>query len=105
MSYRRSDGRRQPAETSNVHDAEAYRLVAIRSVPAPEGCGGHDWLVYQIAQGHHEANVITGYRRGDLHAATADVEKIVLSLNERRMAGNKERSGSKHKTSAPLPSQ
>jgi hypothetical protein len=57
---------------------------------------GRDWLVYEIAQG---GNVITGYRQGDLRAATADVEKIVVGLNERRVAG-KGRSGPKQKTAA-----
>jgi hypothetical protein len=57
---------------------------------------GRDWLVYEIAQG---GNVITGYRRGDLHSATADVERIVVGLNERRVAG-KGRSGPKPKPTA-----
>jgi hypothetical protein len=64
------------------NDAEAYRLVTIRPVAAPEGCLGRDWLVYRIAQG---TNVITGYRRGDVQTATADVEKIIVGLNERRV--------------------
>ena len=71
--------------------------MAIKQAPTPEGCVGRDWLVYQIAQG---SNVITGYRRGDLPAATADVERIVVGLNERRIAG-KGRPGPKPKPPAP----
>ena len=48
---------------------------------APSGRVGRDWLVYSIAQG---VNMITGYRQGDLATVTADVEKIVVSLNERQ---------------------
>jgi hypothetical protein len=62
-------------------DGEDFRLVSISAAHAPSGCGGRDWLVYRIAQG---ANIITGYRRGDLETASADVETIVTSLNERR---------------------
>jgi hypothetical protein len=39
--------------------------------------------VYEIAQG---TNLITGYRRGDLPSVTAEVEKIVVGLNERRIS-------------------
>ena len=42
--------------------------------------------------------MITGYRQGDLRAATAEVEKIVVALNERRAAG-KGRPGPKPKSS------
>jgi hypothetical protein len=66
-------------------DGEAFRLVSITSVRAPSGCEGRDWLLYRIAQG---ANIITGYRRGDLKTANAEVEQIVISLNERRRASN-----------------
>ena len=62
-------------------DGEDFRLVSITSVRAPSGCEGRDWLLYRIAQG---ANIITGYRQGDLKTANAEVEKIVTSLNERR---------------------
>jgi hypothetical protein len=60
---------------------QAFRLVSIRAAGAPSGCVGRDWFEYRIAQGE---NVITGYRRGNLSAATAEVESIVNGLNERR---------------------
>lgn len=97
MAYRGGYGRRRPAvHDQNAGHAEAFRLVAIEPARAPEGCVGRDWLVYRIAQGE---NVITGYRQGDLGAATADVERIVLGLNERHIAG-KGRPGPKPKSPA-----
>lgn len=62
-------------------DDEQYRLVSIDTIRAPEGCTGHDWYIYRIAQGE---NGITGYRRGDLARVRTDVETIVLALNGRR---------------------
>ena len=62
-------------------DSERFRLLSITSTRAPSGFTGHDWLVYRIAQGE---NIITGYRQGELKTATAEVETIVRSLNERR---------------------
>ena len=70
--------------------------MTIGPVRTPEGCTGRDWLVYRIAQGE---NLITGYRQGDLRAATAEVEQIVVGLNERRVA-SKGRPGPKPKSSA-----
>jgi hypothetical protein len=64
----------------NAED-EAYRLIAVESVEAPEGCAGRDWFVYRIAQG---VNAITGYRRGNRESVRGDAETIVLALNERR---------------------
>ena len=97
MPYRPGYGARRPAPKSSAADeGEAFRLVAIKHAPTPEGCVGRDWLVYKIAQG---SNVITGYRRGDLPAATADVERIVIGLNERRVA-SKGRPGPKPKPPA-----
>ena len=60
---------------------ESYRLVSVQPTPAPSGNVGRDWLMYRISQGQ---NVITGYRRGDRAGVTAEVEKIVVALNERR---------------------
>jgi hypothetical protein len=60
---------------------EAYRLISINPTPAPSGNAGRDWLMYRIAQGR---NMITGYRRGERDVVTADVERIVIALNERR---------------------
>jgi len=71
------------AETVADEDSERFRLVSISAARAPSGCSGHDWLVYRIAQG---TNIITGYRQGDLKAASAEVETIVTSLNERRVS-------------------
>jgi len=69
------------AGVDNDAHGEAFRLVSIRAAGAPSGCTGRDWFEYRIAQG---ANVITGYRRGSLSVATAEVESIVDGLNERR---------------------
>lgn len=97
ITHRGSYGRRRstPPAVDSGHE-ETYRLVAIEPARAPEGCAGRDWLVYRIAQG---TNIITGYRQGDLRAATADVERIVVGLNERRIA-SKGRPGPKPKASA-----
>ncbi len=100
MPYRRGYGERQaPSATSGAPEPEAFRLVDIRPGRPPEGCVGRDWLVYQIAQGR---NLITGYRRGDLLAATADVERIIVGLNERRVT-SKNRPGPKPKPAARTP--
>ena len=90
--YRRKG---KPASTDDTAPEEAYRLLTIEPARAPEGCTGRDWLVYRIAQGE---NVITGYRQGDLSAATAEVQTIVVGLNERRIA-SKGRPGPKPKSS------
>jgi hypothetical protein len=66
---------------ADTTDDEAYRLVSVESVRAPEGCAGSDWFVYRIAQG---ANAITGYRRGNHASVGAEAETIVVALNERR---------------------
>lgn len=62
-----------------AHDG--YRIVAIQRADAPSGSAGRDWHKYLISQG---INMITGYRRGEPAVVTADVEKIVAALNERR---------------------
>ena len=62
----------------------SFRLVSVTTTSTPEGCAGRDWLVYRISQG---ANMIMGYRRGTLQTVTAEVELIVLGLNERRVSG------------------
>jgi hypothetical protein len=67
--------------STGASDDEAFRLVSIRTTSAPSGYTGRNWLVYEIAQGD---NIIKGYRQGDLKAETAEVEKIVIALNERR---------------------
>src|SRR4249919_96033 len=59
----------------------AFRLLSIRASRAPRDSAGRDWLEYRIGQGD---NVIKGYRRGDLQTVHAEVEKIVIALNERR---------------------
>jgi hypothetical protein len=70
-----------PDETPDTAADESYRLLSVESVRAPEGCAGRDWFVYRIAQG---ANEITGYRRGERAAVSAEVETIVAGLNGRR---------------------
>ena len=92
---------RKSTAAADPGDAEAYRLVGIEPARAPAGYTGRDWLIYKIAQG---VNVITGYRQGDLRAEKAEVEKIVIGLNERRVT-SKGRPGPKPKatpsTAAP----
>jgi hypothetical protein len=75
----------------NSEDEERFRLISVTSTSTPSGCTGRDWFVYRIAQGKNE---ITGYRQGDLKTVRADVEQVVVSLNERRVT-KKERSGAK----------
>jgi hypothetical protein len=86
---------RRPTPAFDPNHEEAYKLVGIEAVSTPEGCTGRDWHVYRIAQG---TNVITGYRQGSLVSATSEVEKIVVGLNERRVA-SKGRPGPKPKGS------
>ena len=96
MILGKANGRnRGPAPTFDPNHAEAYKLVGIAPVRTPAGCTGRDWHVYRIMQGE---NLITGYRQGDLRAATSEVEKIVVGLNERRIA-SKGRPGPKPKGS------
>jgi hypothetical protein len=94
MTYRRSQAAPRLPDSD---DPLAFRLIAILPGSAPEGHAGRDWFVYRIAQG---ANVITGYRRGDLPAVTAEVERIVVGLNERLMK-TKGRPGPKPKSTTP----
>ena len=74
-----------PASAAGDPDVTAFRLLSVRASSAPTGGVGHNWLEYRIGQG---PNVIKGYRRGDMHAVRADVEKIVIALNERRRGSN-----------------
>lgn len=70
-----------PTAAAGNLDELAFRLLSIRASSAPRDSAGRDWLEYRIGQGD---NVIKGYRRGDLQTVRADVEKIVIALNERR---------------------
>jgi hypothetical protein len=84
--------------SDEIVDAETYRLLSIDAVRAPEGCTGGDWHIYRVAQGR---NGITGYRRGDLARVRADVEGIVVALNERRQwAKGKATSSSQRRAAA-----
>lgn len=88
-------------EAADPH-GEDFRLVSISTTRAPSGCAGRDWLVYRIAQGD---NVITGYRRGDLATASADVESIVAALNGRRRSAKPKpgpKPGRRAATAAPV---
>ena len=70
------------AATASGAEADTeYRVVSVQRSTAPSGSTGSDWHMYRIAQGK---NVIRGYRRGDVASVTADAEKIVSGLNERR---------------------
>jgi hypothetical protein len=73
----------RPATVSQPQDnpEDAYRLLLIEPTKAPEGSSGSDWFTYRISQGE---NMIRGYKRGSRATVTADVEQIVVSLNERR---------------------
>jgi len=72
---------RPVASATGDADVTAFRLLSVRASSAPAGNVGHNWLEYCIGQG---PNVIKGYRRGDMHAVRADVERIVIALNARR---------------------
>ena len=73
------------ANATGDADVTAFRLLSVRASSAPAGSVGHNWLEYRIGQG---PNVIKGYRRGDMHAVRADVEKIVIALNARRSSSS-----------------
>lgn len=60
---------------------DAYRLVVIEPTKSPDGSGSKDWFNYRIVQGE---NLIRGYKCGSRATVTAEVEQIVISLNERR---------------------
>ncbi|HEY1867622.1 MAG TPA: hypothetical protein VGG70_04945 [Candidatus Cybelea sp.] len=59
----------------------AFELVSVDPTAAPNGGAGDDWLVYRISQG---LNVVTGYRSGNRAQVVAEVERIVVALNERQ---------------------
>jgi hypothetical protein len=72
----------QVAASAEAQEAEgAYRLLAIEPAKAPDDSGGKDWFSYRISQGE---NLIRGFKRGSKASVTAEVEQIVVSLNERR---------------------
>jgi len=73
------------ASATGDADVMTFRLLSVRASSAPAGSVGHNWLEYRIGQG---PNVIKGYRRGDMHAVRADVEKIVIALNARRSSSS-----------------
>lgn len=72
----------QAAASAEAQEAEgAYRLLAIEPAKAPDESGGKDWFTYRISQGE---NLIRGFKRGSKASVTAEVQQIVVSLNERR---------------------
>ena len=72
----------QVLASAEAQEAEgAYRLLAIEPTKAPDDSGGKDWFSYRISQGE---NLIRGFKRGSKATVTAEVEQIVVSLNERR---------------------
>jgi hypothetical protein len=82
MSWQPHDPNRQPDATATVdNSATAYRLIDIEPTPPPEGSSG-EWFAYRIAQG---ANMIRGYKSGSRFSVAADVEQIIVVLNERRL--------------------
>jgi hypothetical protein len=60
---------------------EPFKLLSIDSAKAPAGSEGADWFSYRICQGQ---NIITGYCQGTLSTIRANVEQIIVALNERR---------------------
>lgn len=66
----------------NTEVGGAYRVLSIDSSLPPPGCEGVDWYRYRIALGQ---SVITGYRRGTLHAVRSGVDEVVQGLNVRRL--------------------
>ncbi len=70
------------AKNSTSGDAAAvpFQLVSINPTAAPNGGAGDDWLVYRISQG---LNLVTGYRCGSRAHVVAEVERILIALNER----------------------
>ena len=70
------------AKSSAGGDAAAvpFELLSIDPSSAPNGGTGDDWLMYRISQG---LNLVTGYRCGSRANVVAEVERIVIALNER----------------------
>ena len=82
MSWQSHDPSRAPDATVAADNTTTeYRLVDIEPTPAPDGSSG-EWFAYRIAQG---ANMIRGYKSGSRFSVAADVEQIVVVLNERRL--------------------
>lgn len=59
-----------------------YEIVSVQRAETPAGAEGSDWHRYEIAQG---ANIIQGYRQGNLRTVRRAIEEIVIQLNERQM--------------------
>ena len=71
------------SQNSQRESDQPYEVVSIRMVDPPPGTEGTDWHRYVIAQGG--ANVVEGFRQGDLSSVTGDVDQIVAQMNERRV--------------------
>jgi len=71
-----------PTDQPHAALSGAYRLIGIGPVAAPSGSEGQDWLQYRIGQGN---NVVTGYRRGNIHNVTRELHQVVEDLNERNL--------------------
>jgi hypothetical protein len=82
MTWQPHDPNRLPEATVAPESTTAeYRLVDIEPTPPPDGASG-EWFAYRIAQG---GNMIRGYKSGSRFSVAADVEQIVVVLNERRL--------------------
>jgi hypothetical protein len=68
------------AATDSTND-EPYKLLSIDKAKAPDGTEGDEWFSYRISQG---SNLITGYCQGTRSTIKANVEQIIVALNERR---------------------
>jgi hypothetical protein len=77
-----------------------FEFVSIDATAAPNGGAGDDWLVYRIAQG---LNQVIGYRCGTRAHVVAEVERIVIALNERLHVIGRSYHSSKRSLKPPPP--
>ena len=82
MTWQPHDPNRLPDATIAAENTTTeYRLVDIEPTQPPDGASG-EWFAYRISQG---SNVIRGLKSGSRFSVAADVEQIVVVLNERRL--------------------
>ena len=77
-------GRRHSAtlgRDSPVSESGFFMLESIQQAQPPAGAEGSEWHRYVITQAN---NRIVGHRQGSTTSVTLAIEKMVLSLNERR---------------------
>jgi len=82
MTWQPHDPNRAPDATVAAENTTTeYRLMGIEPTPPPDGASG-EWFAYRISQG---SNIIRGLKSGNRFSVAADVEQIVVVLNERRL--------------------